>query len=756
MKTTTTLILSLLFAFTGIAQTTIKGCVTDAETGKGIPNVNIIMLEDSRGTITNSDGCFEFHWEKGGEYTLKASYVGYEVMTKKIHFEGKSLEVNFSLLRLTTELDEVSVTASRYKRKMIEVPASVSSISPEEITLLSSSNTDNLLQAIPNVYVNRSWGIFSKNSSVTMRGMDGTSRVLVLYNGVPLNKTAGGGINWHIVNPDQIERIEVIRGPASALYGNNAMAGVINIITKTPSKKFGGSISTSYGTFNTMGSRLNLQSNQIENGSGWYANVEAFYRQGDGYIKEPFETRDSNDVALYLKEASANAKFGYQFKPGTKLELEYQFYSDKRGDGIEVYEDGGGYLQYPTHYLRTKYETTIKDIKLSGHMFYHKQDYLQFSEKLNQTGDTYKMYNRENNTRDYGIWISGEKNWNSNHTLIFGIDAKNGTIDASEVYLTSSDELYMKGAMKFAAAFTQYEFNKGNWNIQGGLRFDYASYYNGSLEVVNPTSITAFEAPKYEDFPTTNWTNISPRVAIMYNFNKKNKIYASVGKGFMPPKLDDMSSSRKISSGFKVANPHLTPEKMISYEIGTHLRPFKDFSLDWAAYINDGYDFMYFVATGDTVDFDRTVYQRQNISRVQIIGSEISVAFKLLKNLQLTANYSYNHSIIKEFNVNGEQDLEGKLISETPPHQFYIGAMYKHKYFTGSLSYNNISSMYADEENELLLEPYATLDLRLSLNVLDPFIITLDVQNMLDKIYVDKKGGLAPGRFIIGRITYNF
>ncbi|MBI9035410.1 MAG: TonB-dependent receptor [Bacteroidales bacterium] len=756
-----TFLLSIIFLWASHlgAQSLISGYITDQITLQPLSQVNVVLEGSDQGATTDDAGRFQFLTQHIGPSTLKISHIGYRIYTKEIHMNtNDTIIIDCKLRPAINILKETSITASRWAKNIEDIPASIDNISAEELKILPGTNTDNLLQAIPNVYVNRSWGIFSKNSSVTMRGMDGTSRVLVLYNGVPLNKTAGGGINWHLINPDQIERIEIIKGPASAMYGNNAMAGVINIISKTQKEKLNGSVSTFYGTYNTLGSRVNLSGNSIDNGKGFYWNAESFYRQGDGYIIEPYERRDSTDVPLYLKEFSSNMKLGYQFNPKTKVEIEYQFYTDKRGDGIKIYEQEGGYMQYPTNYIRAKYQSHWKGLKIQTHAFYHKQDYIQHSERLNQTGDTYKLYDRTNNTQDYGFWLSTEKKWNENHSLIAGIDTKQGSIDASEVYRTSSDELYMLGKINFAALFLQDEFKYKNLSLQSGIRFDYAGFNNGSLTVKRPTSITAFEGEVYEELPSTNWTNISPRLAVLYPFNEQTRLYASVSCGFMPPKLDDMCSSRKISKGFKIANPNLKPETMITYEIGAHLKPLDRLHIDWAAYYNDGHDFQYFIGTGDTIDYDRPVLQRTNISRVGIIGSEISLNYQIIKNLQFTTNYSYNHSMIQDFDMEGYygEDLTNKQISETPPHQYYIGLMYNHKKFSTAISYNSVSAMWSDEQNTLKLEPYATLDLRIAVHPVKHLSLVLDIQNLLDKIYVDKKGGLAPGRYILGKVVWDF
>lgn len=99
---------------------------------------------------------------------------------------------------------------------------------------MPANNTDDILNGVANVYVHRPWGIFSKSASVTMRGLPGSSRTLILLDGVPMNKVGGGSVNWNIIEPYDIEDVEIVKGPSSAIYGNNAMTGVVNIKTKKP------------------------------------------------------------------------------------------------------------------------------------------------------------------------------------------------------------------------------------------------------------------------------------------------------------------------------------------------------------------------------------------------------------------------------------------------------------------------------------------------------------------------------------------
>lgn len=112
---------------------------------------------------------------------------------------------------------------------------------------------------------------------------------------------------------------------------------------------------------------------------------------------------------------------------------------------------------------------------------------------------------------------------------------------------------------------------------------------------------------------------ISPKLALQYAIKKNLGAYVSVASGFMPPKTDDLTKSGKISKGFKLANPELKPESLLNYEAGINWMPSKKLSIEPSVYYSRGYDFQYFVATGDSVETGgadlKPVLQRQNVAR---------------------------------------------------------------------------------------------------------------------------------------------
>jgi iron complex outermembrane recepter protein len=739
---------------------TVKGKTID-ENKKALTGANLLILETNDGTISDDKGNFKFLNLKAGIYHIQLSYVGYEPLEVEINIKKNIDNLKLKLTPKTYQLDSILVSANRIHQQKEDIPGKIDIITRKDFESIPVNNVDDIFKTIPNVQVNRSWGIFSKNSSVTMRGLEGSSRTLILFDGVPMNKSAGGSINWAMLNPDDIERIEVIKGPASALYGNNAMAGVINIISTSPKETFSGSLSALAGTYNTLGTNLVAQSNLVQNNRGFYWNLTGFYRQGDGYLFEPFKDRDSTSAKLFLNEGSIHIKSGYQFNSRNKLEISYSFYEDYRGEGVRVYENGGKFNAITNHYATFKYNTELNDYKLNIIVFFQNEDYLRQSESLNYYAE-YKLFNDESLKNDIGLWTSISRQINLKNSFVFGFDLKYGDVNTSSYYKTATDILKYTGKLAFSALFLQYDYAiiPSKLKLQSGIRFDQAKFYNGNLFVSDPTNNTGFNENYYEEFKTNNWNNISPKIALKFFINEKINLYSSVSTGFMPPKLDDLCKSGKIRKGFKVANPELGPEKIITYEIGSKYES-QDLKIEPAIYYSRGYDFQYFVGTGESIDSDgesKPIFKRQNISKVEIKGVEIGIQKVLGENLSFNISYAYNYSKIAEFHAidSSSNNISGKFLMEVSPHNFYTGITYKNNIANLYASYDFVDGQWADDENTIRVEAYSLINLKIYRLFFDKFNIALDIQNILNLEYVDRKGYLSPGRYTSIELKYQF
>jgi iron complex outermembrane recepter protein len=740
------------------AQFEISGIVKDQVSFNPINGANVFLKENNKGTSTNASGYFQIENLTPGNYQIQVSYIGYKDTSLQIN-TLQSQHLTILLKPDSIEMAAIVVTATRTPALMEDVPERVYRIDKKTIENYPASNTDNILRMIPGINVNRSSGIFSRNSSVTMRGMPGASRSLILLNGVPLNKSAGGTINWHLVTPDEIDRIEIVKGPGSALYGNNAMSGVINIITRKPRKKIEGMINAGYGSYNTFKTLAFLNGSNIKDSKGIYWRFGGFYRQGDGYIIEPEDTRDSLNVNAFLKEGNLNALLGYQFGPDQKLEIDYRYYNDSRGNGVQVYEKDGSYENFTDHNLRAGFEGNIKQTKINIKAFYFKEGYYRQNENINKSGE-YKLVDTETDKIDMGLWMTLSRTLEKKHLLTAGIDFKNGRLDNQEIYRTSPDITYTEGKIIFSALFLQDEMDLAADKLKliAGLRFDYAMYYDGNFEVVNPTDKTGFTESDAISYPTSGWLEVSPKLALKYFLTKSFNAFISASTGFMPPKLDDLAGSRKISRGFKIANPELLPENITSFELGLDYSLAEKLFIKSSGYYSLGNDFQYLVATGDYLDPNSDepipVYQRQNVSKVRIIGTELGVDYFITKKIKFTGSYAYNYSKIVAYNSSYGESLDGKYLNEVPPNLVFLGLQWQNKIVDVFIDYAYTDYQWYDEFNTILVDSYSLVNIRLSKYVIKNLQLVLDIQDLLDEQFVDRKGYLSPGRYIMFEVKY--
>jgi len=669
---------------------------------------------------------------------------------------------NDTVTKLRVSLEEVVVTATRTERRLQDIAARVSVINRDEIEQIPFSNIDDLLKLSANVNVNRSWGIFSKNSSVTMHGLPGSARTLVLADGFPKNKIGGGSVNWHNINPDNLERIEVIQGPASALYGNNAMGGVINLISRKPAKPFEGSLKVLYGSYNTLGTSARIGGSQVKDHQGLYWSVDGFYRKGDGYYLDPPEFLDPTDVKTYLKEYGTNIMTGYAFGKAGSVDLYLDYYNELRGAGRQIHVEGGSFEATVTSSVRTKYSGRLAGGDLSVLAWYMNEDYHGQKESLNETNE-YRLLDSYTLKQDQGVWTSWSKKILPDHHLTAGTEWKSGSVSGQDLYATSTDEIRFGSRMDIAGVFVQDEISFRNEKLRAvaGLRADWSRFHDGFQTINEPTSVTGFTEGFSENFDPNRWFALSPKLSLQYSFTPVIKAYIAAGTGYIPPDLKDLSQTGKINKGFRLANPNLKPETLINYETGYSWLITERLKMSGSYYYSVGYNFQYMIGTGDSIDTGgsslKPVLVSENLARVRILGADLTVRWMISPSLILDGGYSWNDSKIVKFGnseINPEKDLTGKYMIEVSPNQFYSGLTFRHRNLSANLNANYVGHQWFDDENTILLDDYFVVNFRISQTFRKHYRIWFDIQNLLNNVYIDRKGQVSPGRYLTAGVQF--
>ena len=236
MRITFAVLLILLFNPGIYSQSfSISGKVTNLNI-QPLSQVNIIIVELNKGTTTDQEGMYKFENLSPGQYSLKFSYIGYAKSTSTIEITNHNITLNLTLLPEAVPTEDVIVTAGKYEQKKNELTVSSNII---EANFLQAKNISNLEDALR--YVS---GINMTEDQISIRGSSGYSRgagsrVLLALDGIPFYTGDTGETIWELLPLNSTEKIEIIKGAASSLYGSTAIGGVVNVITnpisETPS-----------------------------------------------------------------------------------------------------------------------------------------------------------------------------------------------------------------------------------------------------------------------------------------------------------------------------------------------------------------------------------------------------------------------------------------------------------------------------------------------------------------------------------------
>lgn len=756
--------LIMCWMVTAYSQSRILGLVTDAHSGNLLSGASVAIVEMNTKTLTDVDGTYSFNTLQPGQYHVIVSYVGYKTDTTVVSLGRKTDRYLYHRLNTAVvDMSEVSVTASR-TAKGLSLPGRVDILTKTQMQEIPLVSVDDALMLVPGLNASRNYGIYNKTGDVTLRGLNRNIHLLILLDGVPYSLFDGSSNLWNKLSPGKIENIEVLKGPNSALYGGNAMAGVININTQKPKKTFEAKAKVFLGTYNTEGGEVTAGGNLAKNGKGFSWGAGGYFRKSGGYVMVPDSLRTQYDVKTYLMEYNGNAKVAYHFAKGHNIEVQYEYSSDRRGNGSRYFEELGSYNRYRTHFTRLAYNRVTEKSEIHISAFFKKENYIKQNETIKRNSGLYTFYNTYEDTHDEGIWFTYTTRKIKNNVITAGADFKTGGCFSKDIYHTSVDTIENNGKMDFYGVFVQDQWSllKNKLVFHAALRADVVRFYDGSFHIYSPTLATEFLYNYQGDYTSKLWFALSPKAGAKYMFNENYDIYTLYSWGFRPPQINDLSRTGDVNKGFKLANPDLKPEHVQSIELGANIRPAKWLLMQPVFFYSVGSNFQYFVATGDSVYTSGTnmkpVIKRQNVGRVNIAGFEFKTQISFTKNIHLTACYSYNHSVIGKYEMdsNSVTDLTGKFLIEIPKNLVSGIFVWNNKIVNTSITAKFLDKEWVDDDNTIELDSYFVMDAKLQHMFYNKINCALICQNILNKRFVDSKGYLSPGRYFLIEVSFTW
>lgn len=688
-------------------------------------------------------------------------------MIRKTAFVSFFMLISFSLFSQEVEvLDEIVVTATKTDRKVLEVPARVELLPAYMLKIHNIFMVDDILSQVSGVNVSRTEGVYAKKSTVSVRGMGSDQgRTLILTDGIPLNKLSTGSVNWNMINPYTVSSIEVVKGPGSSLYGGNAMGGTVNIITRSPEQGVHGYAAFDYGTYNTLTGNAGMT---VRKGSV-YGGINGMYRQGNGFNPYPKELQNEETIAAGVEEYQAGGYIGWDIDRNNNVQVNLSRYDGTRGTGDRIFYgdsiiDATG--RYRDNEIRFRYKGKSGASNWEVAAFY-------LGEEMNETKYKSKqLYDIVADRKDWGVWLNYGYDINGKVRLMSGLEYKGGLVDGRDIYRTSTDMVINRGKSKTFAGFVQAEIDPfgGKLTFMPSLRYDLSRFYDAAYEILLPTSATSslvqFTSGELAD--QAKWQGaFSPKLAMQYGIARHTRIYASMSSGWRPGSLEDMCRFGIKKTGFIVANPNLSPERIYTYELGGDVEITMGLSLSASGYYSDGHDFIYSVSTGRKFmdgKKEKDELKVSNIAGVEIYGGEVNAVYSnfLLTGLDVFANYTYTHASIKEYSKTQEtdEDLTGKFLTCTPRHQVASGASLRNRYFHASITYRYTGSQYMTDNNstqeEDMIVAHGLVDIRAGYTFRNWVTLSAGVNNLTNKVFLTSSDQVGMGRFLYTKLDFRF
>ncbi len=636
------------------------------------------------------------------------------------------------------ELGDIVVTATRKAMPLEDAPVKVTVIEKEEIENTPELTLGDFLRRVPDITLAKSHWTECAPREITLRGVSSQERTLVLLDGIPLNGTMHGWTSLSHIPKDAVERVEIVRGPMSALYGSGAMGGVVNILTKVPKKSWETSFKSGYGSMDTRYTEL-FQSGGTDEVKYYFGG--RYYDTG-GYIaaKNPHSYNRENKRA----EWSMTGRLMWYPDDVSSLKLGFG-HSDESVDRGRIFT----HHDYVTRMVYLTYARENKDgISVEGSLYKKFQDW-----KVNfDLRPTYSyLYLTENHDlEDYGQLFKISYPISNSNTLTAGIDSQAGKIKKTDVYPTSTREALTRGKQSMVSFFMQDEMEiSKRMSLTVGARGDFSESYDGRSYDSNP----APHAPVDEYYESRKWDSISPKAGLRYHLNDNTTLRTSVGKAFAAPSLPKLYTVMQRGPILVYGNPELDPETSVSYELGVEHWFTDQLQGGLSMFHTDGDDFISMRSTGALT----RLYD--NITKVKIQGIESELNYDFARKWTMFVGHSYNRSVIKTDSANPAND--SNALPFTPRHKGRVGFTYRDSdRFSGDLSFRYMGKRYTDIENTSMLDEYVTIDLSLSKKCGKYTTFTIGAENILDIEYdlygIPDDESKAPGRVVMMSVSYEF
>jgi iron complex outermembrane receptor protein len=692
----------------------------------------------------------------------------------------------------------ITVTGTRTATELEQTPVSTSLVTRDELQERGINQVDQVLSYTEGVTAYRTRGLADNDFGIGMRGFSGRggqSRTLILLDGQPMNDSYTGTVNWALIPVSELERVEVVRGPFSSLYGGNAMGGVVNLITRPVEKReleasaqYGGQSTTTYSLrgaarfFDRLGLSTGYQRFQT---NGYLAcpvmktattgNAAAMPVTG----VRPWTTASggvSYQVGMrgeeWFNQNGLRARAEYNFTPKTFATVQY--FRQSRGSGYDAFASNlrdaqgqavnAGLVSFAdggvTRYLSVAQADFLGTPTASRVEIYQAQLLsapsahwnLRLMAGLNRTPSEWYITPASTATLSGGngnftnqatraVYGSAQAGWTfrHRHQILFGADTRRdqASIGVTGLPLYTSRE--NAGPLQSQArgqSMNQSAFVQDQFSFRDKLSVVIGGRYDywHSFDGMNQRSATA----PVLSFPERTTHALTGKLAAAWQAPAELQIRASLGTAFRNPTIYEMYRDLPIGSSLYLANPNADPEHLLSWEAGVQRR-LGIAQVDAAYYENRVRDLLYRTTDYATDPTGRT-RRLTNAGMALTRGAEFSVREHVRSWIDLKQSYTWTAAEITENPALPE--TVGKRIPFVPRHMTTFTALASRGRFSGTLAGRYQSAVFSTDVNSDVVRgvpggysPFFTADASAGVRVHSHLTVTASVFNLLDRQY---------------------
>ncbi len=640
------------------------------------------------------------------------------------------------------EVPPVTATATRITRPLGAVPASVIVLAGERIENAAGQRLDDLLRSVPGFTLFRRQPSLlahptTQGASLRGIGATGASRALVLVDGIPAHDPFGGWVYWGRIPRELVARIEVVRGGGSSLWGNGAMSGVINVITKSPRESVT-AISAEKGNHATT----NLETLASHAWQTAAVRADAAYLDSGGtYLvaggdRVDFDKRaDSRDLTLGLRS-------DWSLSPRWSASLGGRYFDEHRDNGTELSDNDTATFSA---------DGGLEGAFANGGAF-RADLYGQLQDFDSRFSSQDRVAHSEQPSLDQfdvpsGSLGAGARYWRDvavDHVVLAGADY--AFVDGH----TEEDFRFIDGGFSRRRKAGGREHTIGvyaqdiwrpveRFEITLGVRADYWRSEDGfrrERDLVLGDELVDQSLPERDD------VFVSPRVGALYQVMPELALRGSAYRGFRAPTLNELYRPFRVRNDITEANAELELERLTGAELGFDLESGNGV-LSLTTFVNRLDDPIVNVTVGagpgdvapcGFVPDGGVCRQRRNLGDTRTIGVEIDGGFELTKRLRLHGGYLFSDATITS--AGSTDDLEGNDVPPVPEHQAVVGMSWRpREVLDVFFEARYVDDQFDDDANERSLEDYVVLDAAVTLALNDQWQLFVRGENLLGDRY---------------------